>query len=133
MIKRLLIVSLLLFLFKPGELRAQLIADYLIKGADWRMCGSHQDKDTLRFFRYDAKVKGTQCFQQTYTQLLTYSPNEFRILNWTNGACNINEPGTFEANDSNGTIRFYFDDGSSRDYLMLFLNKEKLVLVDLKY
>ncbi len=54
MIKRLLIVSLLLFLFKPGELRAQLIADYLIKGADWRMCGSHQDKDTLRFFRYDA-------------------------------------------------------------------------------
>ncbi|MBX7095811.1 MAG: hypothetical protein K1X56_13905 [Flavobacteriales bacterium] len=102
----------------------------LAKGGDWRMCGTYDDFDTLYFHQVEPGTLIEECEGKYLTQLLVYPDNSFRLLNWKNSVCFINEPGSIETNENTGDIRFYFEDGTSRDFLLIFLNKQKLVLVD---
>lgn len=124
---------LLMVLVLTKNISAQVISNMIAEGKDWRMCGTYEDRDTLEFRKYDIQAPIQDCNGKAVTQLLTYPGNKFRFLNWNKGNCLINEPGMIEVNDANGEIRFYFDDGSSRDFLMIFLNKNKLILVDKNY
>jgi hypothetical protein len=128
---RWLIVSLFFFILHQSN--AQGFGDLILKGADWRMCGTYEEKDTLVFMRYETADPNPTCKNDVCTQLLVYEGLKFRFLTWEKNLCNINLPGLMEINDQTGDILFSFEDGTSRSFRMLFINKQKFVLIDRGY
>jgi hypothetical protein len=97
------------------------------------MCGTYEEKDTLVFMRYETADPNPTCKNDVCTQLLVYEGLKFRFLTWEKNLCNINLPGLMEINDQTGDILFSFEDGTSRSFRMLFINKQKFVLIDRGY
>ena len=111
---------------------SQTFAGMLSDVNGWRMCGSPEGRDTLVFLKASHSTVASSCENNEYAQLLIDENLSFRLLIWTHEVCFIN-PGVMELNEDTGEFRFYYDDGSSRDYLMIYLDKKKLVLVDRDY
>lgn len=124
-------LSFLLFNFHFAN--GQGMSDMIIRGGDWRICGTYLEKDTLEFKRVDSKVALFDC-GKNYTSQLLFSPGKlFRFVLWDRDVILLDISGNFEVNDSNGEIRFYFEDGSSRDFILSYLNNKRMVLIDKHY
>lgn len=127
------ITFFLLVIFQSNSVVGQGMADMIIKGSDWRICGTYLEKDTLEFKKVESKVAMFDCGKQYTSQLLFSADQVFRFLLWDDNIVLLDISGNFELNDANGEIRFYFEDGTSRDFILSYLNNKKMVLIDKNY
>jgi hypothetical protein len=128
---RLLFFAVFIFFTSTGE--SQAIERMLVSGGDWRICGNIDKSDTLVFSRVAPETVAYSCQQDEFAQLLFYPGLKFRLMIWDHDVCFIHTPGNLEINEGSGEFRFYFDDGTSRDYILIYIDKKKLVLVDKNY
>lgn len=105
----------------------------MMKCHDWRSCGTYLERDTMFFSHIQSKVALFDCGDQFTSQLLFTEGNSFQFLLWQGDIILFQQEGIFEVNENTGEIRFYFDDGSSHDFLMTYLNNKKMVLIDKRY